>query len=207
MSFRQYRTIDLICFTLILCLTECLIVKATSSWYADQLYVVSPVAAVVCIVMMRWGPYAAIQAVAGGLIYCLISGGGPQQMAVYAIGNLGGLASLLFFRWKTKEQIRTSTRLTLWFAAVGQIGMLVGRSLVALAAGLGGEAAIALIATDVLSIVFTLVILWVARRVNGLFEDQKHYLFRIQREAAKEAACQADSSSTAEDSNGRGSLS
>ena len=207
-SFRQYRTIDLLCFTVILCFSECLIVKACSSWFADQLYVVSPVAAVVAIVMMRWGPFAAVQAVVGGAVYCLISGGGWQQLLVYGIGNLGGLAALSFFRWKPKEDLRGSVSATLWFAAAAQAGMLLGRALMALCVGLGGEAALGFITTDVLSFVFTLVILWVARKVNGLFEDQKHYLFRIQRESAEEAESKAvlsEISSSDGESIGRGS--
>ena len=31
-------------------------------------------------------------------------------------------------------------------------------------------------------ILFTLVIIWIVRRVEGLFEDQKHYLLRIAQE-------------------------
>ena len=44
---------------------------------------------------------------------------------------------------------------------------------------------IGFITTDALSGFFTAVILWIARRQDGLFEDQKHYLLRIQ-EAEKE---------------------
>ena len=49
---------------------------------------------------------------------------------------------------------------------------------------LGGPAdgVLGFFTTDALSILFTLVILWIARRLDGVYEDQKHYLLRIQKE-------------------------
>ena len=35
--------------------------------------------------------------------------------------------------------------------------------------------------TDALSLLFTGVVVWTARRLDGIFEDQKHYLLRIHR--------------------------
>ena len=169
------------------------------------MYVVSPVAAVTAIVMMRWGPFAAIHAAAGGALYCLISGGGTPQLLVFTVGNLGGMAGLLFLLFKKKEDIRQSTGLTMGFGAACQCGMLLGRALMALICGLGTESAVSFITTDILSLIFTLVILWVARRVNGLFEDQKHYLFRIQREAAEGITSDEIVPSIADKSVGRGS--
>ena len=57
-----------------------------------------------------------------------------------------------------------------------------GRALVSLV--LGGPAAgvLGFFTTDALSVLFTLVIIWIARRLDGVYEDQKHYLLRIQKE-------------------------
>ena len=33
--------------------------------------------------------------------------------------------------------------------------------------------------TDSLSLLFTFVIIWIARKLDGVYEDQKHYLLRI----------------------------
>ncbi len=65
LSLSEYRGIDLTLFAVILCVAELLIVTAARFWYADQLYTVSAVAAVVAIVLMRWGPWAGIHAVLG----------------------------------------------------------------------------------------------------------------------------------------------
>ncbi|MCD7755542.1 MAG: hypothetical protein LUJ09_04320, partial [Firmicutes bacterium] len=48
--------------------------------------------------------------------------------------------------------------------------------------GYSAAACLGFITTDALSILFTACIVWVARRVEGLFEDQKKYLLRIERE-------------------------
>ena len=72
-SFQQYRAIDLAMFAVLLCITETMIVKAATWWFPDQLYTVSVVGAVTAIVLMRWGPWAAIHAVLGGAVFCLQS--------------------------------------------------------------------------------------------------------------------------------------
>ena len=74
-SLAEHREIDLALFALILCVSEALIVRAASGWFADQLYTVSVVGAVTAIVLMRWGPWAAIHAVLGGLVFCRASRG------------------------------------------------------------------------------------------------------------------------------------
>ena len=66
-----YRLIDLSLFALLLLLFENLIVRAARVWYADQLYTVSVVGALTCIVLMRWGPWAGIHAVLGGAVFCM----------------------------------------------------------------------------------------------------------------------------------------
>ena len=166
---------------------------------------VSPAAAVTAIVMMRWGPFAAIHAALSGALYCWLSGGGVPQLLVYAIGNLAAMAALLFFRRYKKEEIRLSTWLTLAYGGCIQLLMLAGRALVALLCGMGTEAALGLVTTDVLSLVFTLVILWIVRRVDGLFEDQKHYLFRVQREPEDVPAIEEEETElTMDDQSGKG---
>ena len=63
-----------------------------------------------------------------------------------------------------------------------QILMWLGRAAAACLLGFAPAACIGFITTDILSGLFTLVIVWVSRRVEGLFEDQKNYLLRIQKE-------------------------
>ena len=200
LTFRQYRQMDLTVFGAMLVVAEALIVLAATRWFPAEAYTVSIVAAVTSIVLMRWGPWAAIHAVLGGLVYCFVSGGQPGQYLIYCAGNLFALLSLLWFRILGKERIREDSFLTVMFALTTQLFMQLGRAAVAFAllrASPGSAPAgtqsiagalsfcIGFITTDALSGFFTAVILWIARRQDGLFEDQKHYLLRIQ-EAEKE---------------------
>ena len=230
LTFRQYRQMDLTVFGAMLVVAEALIVLAATRWFPAEAYTVSIVAAVTSIVLMRWGPWAAIHAVLGGLVYCFVSGGRPEQYLIYCAGNLFALLSLLWFRIPGKEQtpgkgrvsgkeripgrernsgsdrvsgkerIREDGFLTVIFGLTVQLLMQLGRAAVAFAllrASPGSAPAgtqsiagalsfcIGFITTDALSGFFTAVILWIARRQDGLFEDLTHYLLRIQ-EAEKE---------------------
>ncbi|MBR5339172.1 MAG: hypothetical protein IK150_03715 [Lachnospiraceae bacterium] len=182
LTFKQYRGIDLAIFAAILALTEFLIVRAAKSWFPDQLYTVSVTAAVTAIVLMRWGPFAGIHAALGGLVYAWTSGGNLQQFVIYVVGNVLSMAAILLFKAFGKEKIRKSFLLTLLFALSVIVLMQVGRGLVALIFGNGIGVIWKFITMDALSDLFTLVVVWVASRLDGVFEDQKHYLLRQQKE-------------------------
>ncbi len=180
-SFQQYRTIDLAIMAVLLLITQTLICVAATVWFKWELYIVSPVAIVTAIVMMRWGPWAALHAALGGVIYAVVSGGSLQQTAIYAVGNLLSMAALVFFRGG-KEKLRSSAFLSVVFGICVQLLMLLGRALMALMMGHSLGEVWGFVTTDLLSVLFTAVVVWIARRVDGLFEDQKHYLLRIQEE-------------------------
>lgn len=184
-SFKQYRGIDLTLFALILCVTEMLIVNAARFWFAEQLYTVSAVAAVTAIVLMRWGPWAAIHAVLGGLVFSLASRGSAQQTLIYCIGNLLAMAALLPLRLLGAERIRKDGFLSVCFGLLILLLMQLGRAVMALMLGTGFSACLGFFTTDALSLLFTGVIIWIARRLDGIFENQKHYLLRIHKEEEK----------------------
>ena len=182
LTFKQYRRIDLAIFAAILSLTEFLVVRAAKAWFPDQLYTVSVTAAVTAIVMMRWGPFAGIHAALGGLVYAWVSGGNVQQFVIYIVGNGLSMAAMLLFKAFGKEKIRTSFLLTLLYALSVILLMQIGRGLVALIFGSGIEVIWKFMTTDALSDLFTMLVVWVASRLDGVFEDQKHYLLRQQKE-------------------------
>lgn len=187
LSFRQYRAMDLALFAVIGAASQALITVAATRWYAEQLYVVSPVAAVTAIVMMRWGGFAALHAALGGAALSFFSGGSCKHFLIYVLGNLLSLAALPVLNRRGKETVRASVGQTLLFGAAVQELMLLGRMLMALVTGYGWQESLGFLTTDELSVVFTLVIVWIARRVDGLMEDQRHYLRRIQNEMQTEA--------------------
>ena len=182
LSLSQYRNIDLMILMVVQAISQILIYFAATVLYADQLYVVSPVAAVVALVMMRWSGWAAIHAFLGGVIYTLIAGGSWQHILIYGIGNLLAIAALFMLKLLGKEKVRGDALLTILFALLTQILMQLGRSAVAALLGHPAGVCIGFITTDLLSGLFSMVIVWSIRRVEGLFEDQKHYLLRITRE-------------------------
>ena len=185
-SFSQYRTIDLSILMVVLAVCQFMTHVATSFWFPEQLYVVSPVAGMVALIMMRWGPWAAIHAVLGGIVFAVASGGQAQHIAIYSLGNLLSLAVLVYLRGKRKEKIRQSAFLSVMTAFMVQMLMLLGRAAVAAALGHPFGACLGFITTDFLSVLLTMVVVWIARKADGLFEDQKHYLLRVQRERENE---------------------
>ena len=185
-SFRQYRVIDLSIMTGLLILSQSLISIVAATIYADQLYVVSTVGAVTALVMMRWNGYAAIPAFLGGLLFTFLSGGTIQHYLIYSLGNLLSLLALILFKLMGKEAIRTDGLMTMFFAFTVQILMQLGRAGVAFLFGNPAGVCLGFITTDALSILFTVCVIWVTRRIEGLFEDQKKYLLRIQKERQTE---------------------
>lgn len=161
---------------------QVLIYFATSKWFPEQLYVISPVAIMAALVMMRWGGYGAIHAALGGILFAVLSGGTWKHILIYGVGNLASLLAMVMFKIFGKERIRQNTLLTMAFALCVQLLMQLGRAGMAALFGNSAAACLGFITTDALSDVFTLFVAWIIRRVEGLFEDQKHYLLRTQSE-------------------------
>ena len=185
MTLGQYRAIDLAILGGVYGICEVLIYVASTFWYANELYIASPIAAVTAIVMMRWGGWAGIHAAAGGLLYAYLRQGSWQQLLTYGAGNLLALAALALLKLLGKERIRNSAFLSVMFGLCVQLLMQVGRGLVSALLGTAFDACIGYITTDILSTLLTLVIIWIVRKAAGLFEDQKPYLLRLESERHK----------------------
>jgi hypothetical protein len=178
-SFGEYRTIDLALFAVIMCVSETMLVVAATKWFADQLYTVSIVGAVTAIVLMRWGPYAAIHAALGGLVFALVSHGSIQQTAIYCIGNLFSMFLLIPRKLLGPERIRKDGVLSVCFGLGTLLLMQAGRAITALCLGNEFSRCLGFFTTDTLSLLFVGVIVRIARRLDGIFEDQKHYILRV----------------------------
>ncbi|MBQ3842196.1 MAG: hypothetical protein II820_05865 [Ruminiclostridium sp.] len=187
LSLKQYRNIDLLIMLVMLAAAEFLITKAATVWFPSELYVLSPTVAVMCIVMMRWGPFAAVHAAGGGLALCIASGASPEQYAVYCVGNCLGLAALLLFKTWGKEKIRNSIVYTILFTVAAFCAVQTGRWTVSLFFGAEPGSIVRLFASDSLSLAFDVITVLIARRIDGLFEDQVSYLVRTQSERNKES--------------------
>lgn len=185
-SFKQYRIIDLAIWAFILTVFESLTVLAATRWFPKELYMLSQVVAVLCIVMMRWGGYAAVHAVIGGAVFCLISGGNGPQFAVYCIGNCFALLALLLFKALGKEKVRAGVLWTILFVIFAFCGAQIGRWLVSLLLGGVPASIISFFMTDSLSLLYAVVVVLIARRMDGVYEDQRSYLIRTEDERKRQ---------------------
>ena len=181
-SVAQYRWMDLGMFAAMLLLSEALIVNAATRWFAEQLYTVSCVAAVTAIVLMRWKGWGGIHAALGGAVFCFCAHALPQQYAIYVLGNLLSLLALLPLRLLGGERIRQDAFLSVCFALAVQLLMQAGRAIVAMLLGADLSGCLGFFTTDSLSDLFTALVVWIARRLDGVFEDQIHYLLRVSQE-------------------------
>lgn len=183
LTFSQYRLIDLTAFALMYAVFEYIIIwTAMGSLFRDQAFTVSLAAALTSIVYMRWGLWGGIHAALTGALYCLYSGGTATQFAVYILGNLCSLPAAVVLQKIGPERVRTGYWSSMLFPLAVTLLMQGGRALVSLALGGPASGVLGFFTTDTLSVLFTLVIIWIARRLDGVYEDQKHYLLRIQKE-------------------------
>ena len=180
MSFSRYRATDLTIFAVILALFEYVASRAALS-FSSQPYSVSVICAVTSVLLMRWGVFGCIHAALGGFVYCLSVGGSGSQFAVYMVGNLFSALVLLPLVRIGKNKVRDSVWLSMLLPVSVALLMQVGRGLVACVLGASPGVIWGFVLTDVLSGVFAVVIVLIARRIDGLFEDQKSYLIRIRK--------------------------
>ena len=158
-TIQQYRAIDLSLFAVILIIFEIVIVKAAVSWFPKEAWMVSAAPAVTAIIMVRWGPWCAIHAAVGGVLAVL-----PLEK-----------------KWGWKK-IHESVWMLLLFGAMIVLSMQVGRAVMALILGESPEGIWRMTALDSITYIFTLTIVWIASRLDGILEAQMHYLKRLNNE-------------------------
>lgn len=189
-SLNQYKAVDVGILTVVGTVAEALCAGAAKI-FTWELYSVSPAVAVICIVMMRWGGWAAIPAVTTGAAFCFVTGAEPKQFAAYCVGNCFALLAMLLFKAfgkgkkglaAGKEKIRSKFYFTAIFVAAAFAGAILGRWLVSVILGSPVDIIYSYFLADSLSLIFAETVVLIARRPDGLFEDQKSYLIRTESE-------------------------
>lgn len=186
-TFKQYRNIDLSIFAIILVISEAITTLASGKWFAAQPIALSTTLLFICMVMMRWGGWAIIHALIGGLVLCIASGAKIEQFAVYVIGNSLSLLALLLFKVFRRETVRNDVPKLLLFTLTAYVFMQLGRWIVSLFFGGDIGTLVAYLGTDVISLLFAVVVLLLMRNTDGMIEEQKAYLFRLERQQKEEA--------------------
>lgn len=190
-TFKQYRNIDLTLFAVFLIISETVTTVATNTWFAAQPVAISTTLTFICILMMRWGGFAAIPATLGGLVFCIASGAELHQYIIYIVGNAFALLSLFWFKLFKKEDIRKSYFKLFFFTLGAYILMQLGRWIVSLAFGGALWNIVGYLASDIISLLFAVVVMMILKNVDGMIEDQKTYLFRLERERRAEQQAQS----------------
>lgn len=186
-SLRQYKLTDLFFFAVVLAVSDLLVFCATKFWFKDVAdYYISFMLPIALTVIMRWGFWGVFYSVIDGIVLCTMQGGSWQSYIIYIIGNAFILAVLLLTKFLGKERIRTKWYFSLLYVFTGWVsvnfaltvaGVCFGESFLTLAGrnfGLGVYGA--------LSFAMAVVTVMILRRLNGMFEDQKHYLLRQDKE-------------------------
>lgn len=181
-TFKQYRTMDVIILVALTIIFEGITTAATNKWFALQPIAMSIGLAMVCVTMMRWGWQAAFTAFASGFVFCVISGATGEQYLIYCIGNLCALVALFWVKRFGKDGIRGSVPKLLVFGTTAYFGMALGRWLVSLVFGGDIMALLVYATTDIMTLAFAILVLLLFRKADGMLEDQKAYLFRLERE-------------------------
>ena len=180
-TFAQYRKIDLCIFSALLVISEAITTLATRSWFDKQPIAISTTLLFICIMMMRWGAFSLIPAALGGAVFCFMSGASWEQYLIYVLGNCLTARALLWFKVFKKDEIRRGGFKLFFFVLSNYLLLQIGRWLVSIPFG-GFKSIVTFLATDIISLLFAAVIMFILRSVDGMIEDQKAYLFRLQRE-------------------------
>ncbi len=183
-SFRQYKYTDLFFFALVLGLSEVLIFCAYKFWFAGTIdkYFVNFMLVISLTVIMRWGWVGGIYAVLDGIVLCAMQGGGLKSYLSYAVGGACILSVLLLTRFLGKEKIRSTWYFTLIYISVGWVSVNLGITCMSAIFGanflsaLGNSFGFGVYGA--LPYAVSVAVIMILRKLNGMFEDQKHFLIR-----------------------------
>ncbi len=190
-TFKQYKAIDISILSVLLIVFEALAVRGSNDWFSHNDVALVPLISltplVMVITMLRWSEFAFVPAIIGGVAYCIGYGGNWKQYIIYSLGNLLGLISILIIKKIGKDAVRKKISNILIVSTATYLAMTVGRWLVSLVFDFTFDTFIAFITTDIISLVVMVVGLIALRTSDGMLEDQKSYLLRIERERQEEA--------------------
>lgn len=191
-TYKQYKFLDIFLFTVIMCVFEAINVFAIEKWFPDMLFSVSLMFTVSLIVLVRWNLLASFFPVLHGILYSALLGAGLETYVIYAVGNSFIILSWFLFKFIPKEKLFSKWYLTLIYPAAAFVLVVLGRCVTALCFGKDFfEILKAQVLSECINLVFAVVALLILRRIDGMLEDQKKYLFKVARER-REARIQKD---------------
>lgn len=185
-TFKQYRNIDLSIFCILTAIFEAVAATASNKWFNLQAMTVSITLALTCIIYLRWSLYALLPSFVGAFVYCTVIGGSVNQYLIYCGGSLFIIIAFPLLKKITNEKIRKDFLLRTVFVSSVYVALNIGRWCCSLPFNFSFQTLLTFLGTDVLSLLFAVVVLTLAKNADGLIEDQKSYLLRLDRERKKE---------------------
>ncbi len=155
---------------------------ATDKWFSLQGMAISITFTMVCITALRWGALSVIPSLAGAFVYCAVLSANVRQFAIYCGGSLFCLITVPLLNKLGKEKVRLKFNYRLCYVLATYLAITVGRWIVSLIFELTFDTFLPFITTDILSLLFTIVVLGAIKGSDGLLEDQKEYLLRLEKE-------------------------
>ena len=182
LTFKQYRITDIIFLTALFTISEVVVTLAANKWFPEQPYVFSLSVLFIALFLMRWSLYAFIPAIVGAVAFCIASEALPEHYLIYTEGNLFALIPFLYLFFRGKEKVRKDPLKTAFFVTLIYIFMQFGRTFANICVGGSLSNFFLFLTTDSISLLFALVASILLRKTDGLFEDQKSYLLRTEKE-------------------------
>lgn len=190
-SFKQYKFTDLFLFAVILFIFDLIAHFAPIAMEGAAYFIYTLTVPIVLLVMIRWGWPCVFFAVGDGIIQSLLNNTGVWQSYVsYSVGNCFMLLLLPAVKLIGKQRVTQTwygsvlfmfcgwalqilgVSVTMWLTTVSTGGNFTGYLLSNMGFGL----------TGFMSLAAGIVIILIVRRLDGICEDQKHYLLRLDAE-------------------------
>lgn len=188
-SFKQYRLTDLILFAGILIIFDLIAHFAPMAFPGGADFTFMLTLPIVLLIMMRWGWLCVFFAVGDGLFLSLLNNTAVWQSYLsYSVGNCFILLLLLATKFFGKEKIAGKWYFSVLFVVLGWLLQDLGITLMMTICYGGNFVPFFLInsgfgGSGILSLAVSIILILILRRFDGMFEDQKHYLRRLDAEA------------------------
>ena len=192
-SFSRYKATDLLIFAAILAAFGAISFFAFTEWFAtdSSRYIFSISVPITLLIMVRWNWYGMFYAVGDGLLYCILmlatgnmaAGSELSYFLIYGAGSAFIGFTYLMVKFMGYKRIVGAWYFTVLYAVCGWVLLVLGRTLVWTCFGLGFvNGLLGLGGSELLSLGMALIILLVLRRLDGMMENQRDYLIRLDRE-------------------------
>ena len=182
LTFNRYRTINIMMLAAIFTALEVMVTLGANRWFTEANYTLSFAIIYAALEMMRWEFFGGIAIEVSALAFCIAAGANQQEYGIYCIGSLAMILAVFFLKTVGAEKVRKNILLTIVYVILVYALAQLGRW--GMSCALGNDPALIwqFFTTDSLSGVFGIVVILILRKADGMFEEQRSYLKRLDEE-------------------------